>query len=56
VRRTLIFGIVYSYAGNAKGITIPVTLVSPYGTYRASAKQAVYGSGVSPQFSPKQKT
>jgi predicted nucleic acid-binding protein len=43
VRLTLIFGIVHSYAGNAKGITIPVTLVSPYGTYRASAKQAVYG-------------
>jgi len=43
VLRTLVFAIVYSYAGNAKGITAPVTLVSPYGTYRASAKQAVYG-------------
>ena len=41
--RTLIFAIVYSYAGNAKGITVQVTHVTSYGPYRASAKQAVYG-------------
>jgi len=36
--RTLTFDIVYRYLENAKGITIPVTLTSPYGTYRSAAK------------------
>jgi hypothetical protein len=36
--RTLTFDIVYRYPENAKRITIPVTLISPYGTYRAAAK------------------
>jgi hypothetical protein len=36
--RTLTFDISYRYPENAKGITIPVILTSPYGTYRAAAK------------------